>query len=541
MAKLVTLDLSEAKGHRLFPDAQIKKRTMTPQNTPALLGTGGRYGFAAAKINRLTLDFLAASRSADTDLFGDNIRLRARARKLALDNPHARKFLRMVQQNVVGPKGIQLQAKIQNANGKMTAATRKLSMRLEQEWNAWCEVGNCTADGKFSFVELQQMAIANCAREGENILKKVYGRSFNPTGFALQLLDNDQLDDTMMQILAAGNEIRLGVEVDKYRRPLAYWLWDGHPYDILGMGHIRKRVPAETCIHTYICERPAQTRGYTWMSSAILAINHLGKYEEAELVAARASAAKFATIESEGGDGYTGADEDAEGHDTNEDNTTRISGNTGEVWELDPGQKLNFIDPKHPTTQYRDFVRTMLRSIASGLLVSYPSLANDLENVNFSSIRAGLLDERDCWRIIQTWFIDHFLKPVYFAWLEMAKLTVLSDLDLTPAQWRQVAWKARGWEWVDPLKDGQATILRLQNGTSTYADELGKLGFDFEETIDERAREQAYIQKAGLRLGTDIRGIADSADDVPGGTDGSGADEADNKAKGESGGGGGSE
>jgi lambda family phage portal protein len=520
---LQLLDLSEAKATRLFPEQKTKKRTMSPENTPAILGMAGKTGFAAAKLNRLTEDWMAMSRSADNDLFGDNRRLRARARKLAIDNPHARKFLQMVKQNVVGPRGIQLQAKITNANGKMTAQTKKMSAKLEEAWNAWGEKGSCTADGKFNFTTVQQMAVVNAAREGENIAKKVYGRQFNPFGFALQAIDNDQLDDTMMVPGQNGSEIRMGVEVDRYRRPLAYWLWDGHPYDILGPGYVRRRVPADQVIHTYQCERPAQTRGYTWMSAAMLELNMYGKYNEAELVAARASAAKFMVIETDGGDGYTGEDEDAEGDDINSDGTLRMSANAGEALVLDQGQKANFIDPKHPTQAFRDFTRTALRNIASGLLVSYPNLANDLENVNFSSIRAGLLDERDCWRIIQAWFIDDFLKPVYYAWVEMAKLTVLADLNLTPEQWKQVGWKARGWEWVDPLKDGQAAILKLQNGLTTYADELGKQGLDFEETIDERAREQKYIEKAGLKMGTDIRGIADSADDVPGATDGKGS------------------
>jgi lambda family phage portal protein len=529
---LTLLDLTEAKEQRLFPPAS-KKRTMSPESVPSILGNAGQTGFAAAKINRLTEDFLASSRSADQDLFGDNRRLRARARKLAIDNPYVRKFLAMVVQNVVGPKGIQLQAKIVNANGKSTAATKKISQRIETEWNRWCQLGSCTADGRFTLAELQVMALKNVAREGENIVKYVYGREFNSTGFALQPLDNDQLDDTLMTITGDNNEIRMGVEVNQYRRPLAYWLWDGHPYDILGMGRIRRRVPASQVLHSFVIERPAQTRGYTWMAPAILDMNMLGKYYEAELVAARASAAKFAVIQQAGGEGYTGEDEDAEGADTNSDNTLRMSANAGEIPVLDEGQTLNYIDPKHPTQAFKDFSKTCLRAIASGLLVSYPSLANDLEGVNFSSIRAGLLDERDSWRVIQAWFINHFLVPIYRAWLQMAKLTVLADLNLSDEQWEQVAWKARGWEWVDPQKDAAATILRLQNGISTYADELGVFGRDFEETIDERAREQKYIENAGVKLGTDIRGINDSADDVAGGTDGAGnaaGEEDDSKA-----------
>lgn len=488
------------------------KRTLDSTSS-ALLGGSGGGGFAAAKINRLTLDFMASSRSADQDLFGDNRVLRARARKLALDNPFARKFLAMVVQNVVGPSGILLQAKVTNEHRATTAATKKINQRIEEEWTRWCRVGKCTADGRFSFSELQGMAIKNCAREGENIVKTVYGREFGECCFALQPLDNDQLDDTMMQSLPDGGSIRMGVEVTEYRRPTAYWLFTGHPNDTISNQRVRARIPAEEIIHSAIWERPAQTRGYTWMSASILSLNHYGGYTEAELVAARASAAKFLVIEQQMAEGMFGDDEDKYGESVNADGTQMMTANTGEAMVLDPGQTANFIDPKHPTQAFRDFTRTTIRNIASGLLVSYPSLANDLEGVNFSSIRAGLLDERDSWRILQRWFTDHFIWPVFNAWLRMALLTVLSDITVSPRQREQMVWRARGWEWVDPVKDASAAVLRLQNCMSTYSDELALFGRDFEETVEERSKEQNFFEALGLHVGTDIRGVADTASD----------------------------
>jgi lambda family phage portal protein len=195
--------------------------------------------------------------------------------------------------------------------------------------------------------------------------------------------------------------------------------------------------------------------------------------------------------------------------------------------ELDYGEKLNFTDPRFPTSTTKEFTQTILRDIASGLLVQYPSLANDLEGVNFSSIRAGLVDERDMWRVIQAWFITDFLEPIYFAWLRMALLTTLKDITLTADQIEMVEWRPRGWEWVDPLKDADATVLKLGNGLSTYTKELGAQGMSFEDTMDDRAREQKYVEDLQARfklrnpvvLGTDLagdqagKGVAPGAED----------------------------
>ncbi len=493
-----------------------QKRTMTPEQYQQLFSGsgGGNGGFTAARLTRLTGDFVGRNVSADQDLFGDNYRLRARARSLAVDNFMAKKFLAMVSQNVVGPAGVLMQAKVRGSNGKETAETKRINQRIEEEWSRWCKAGRCTADGKFSFVGLQILAIKNCAREGENLAKDVYGIEFNDVGYAVQILDNDQLDDSMM-LNSGENQVRMGVEVNQYGRPQAYHLFTSHPNDILGGQRARKRVPAQFVTHTAVWERPGQTRGYTWLSASMLQMNQYGKYDEAVVVASRYAASAPAYLESTAPEGYFADedDEDGGGNGRNSDGTEYLSGDTGEIPNLPPGQSIKFADPRFPTNNHQSYTRTVLRNIASGLLVSYQSLANDLEGVNFSSIRAGMLDERDSWKILQRWFIEQFLEPIFQKWLAMARLTVLSDIVLTSAQCEMISWKPRGWDWVDPLKDAQAIVLKLQNGLITYADALASLGLDFEETMTERAMEQAFLETLGITLGTDIRGQADTAED----------------------------
>jgi capsid protein len=65
------------------------------------------------------------------------------------------------------------------------------------------------------------------------------------------------------------------------------------------------------------------------------------------------------------------------------------------IQELLPGQEFAEFNPTHPTTAYKDFMKAVLRSIARGLGMAYTTLTGDLEAVNYSSIRAGLLSERD--------------------------------------------------------------------------------------------------------------------------------------------------
>jgi lambda family phage portal protein len=143
----------------------------------------------------------------------------------------------------------------------------------------------------------------------------------------------------------------------------------------------------------------------------------------------------------------------------------------------------------------------MLRGIASGLGVSYTSLANDLEAVSYSSIRQGLLEERDQWRVVQAWMIEHFCEPVYLRWLRNAL-----DFGAVPLpgnkyfKFSATQWVPRGWQWVDPRSEAEAQIVAINNGLMTRTQALAERGLDIEDVLRERAAEEELIASVGVTL-----------------------------------------
>jgi capsid protein len=59
----------------------------------------------------------------------------------------------------------------------------------------------------------------------------------------------------------------------------------------------------------------------------------------------------------------------------------------------------------------------MLRKVASSLGISYSTLTSDLTQVNFSSIRAGTIEEREVWRMLQAWLAEQLYQDIYEKWL----------------------------------------------------------------------------------------------------------------------------
>jgi lambda family phage portal protein len=124
-----------------------------------------------------------------------------------------------------------------------------------------------------------------------------------------------------------------------------------------------------------------------------------------------------------------------------------------------------------------------------------------LEAVNYSSIRAGLLDERDAWRALQYWMIQHFCRPVFADWLWMALLS--GEIALPAAKYEKflaATFRPRGWSWVDPEKDADASQKAIAAALTTYTDVLADQGKDFEDTVAQLKYERDVVDKAGIPL-----------------------------------------
>jgi len=466
-----------------------------------------RNYFAAAKVDRLTSGWMGISASADETLRMSLSRLRARARQLAADNDYARRFFKLCRSNVVGAQGIRLQVRAierETADGVVFDDTA--NRLIEEGWYEWAKKKNCTVDRRLSLIDVKQLLIETTAKDGEVFIRKVRGKSAgNPFGFALQLIEADHIDENLNETLANGNKIRMGIEFDSWNRPVAYHVLTRHPGDTVTLGYYKdkyERVLARDMVHLYSPERISQSRGVPWLVSAMRRLKMLGVYEENEVVAAGVAAAKMGFFTSPDGEGYQGDDEDSEGNLITESNP-------GMFEQLPAGVKFEAWDPQHPTAGFGAFIKAMLRGAASGLGVSYVSLANDLEGVNFSSIRQGVLEERELWKLLQTWMIEHFLEEIFEDWLLMALTTQKITLPLIKFEkFNKPIWRARGWGWVDPLKEVKSNIEAVNAGFISAQDVASEQGQDIEDVYAQLSLEGKLRKKHGVTLGNpDMQGV----------------------------------
>lgn len=444
--------------------------------------------FNGAMGGRLTMDWVAAILSADQEIKGNMRLLRARARELSRNNPVAKSYLKLLVSNVLGEKGIGYQAKVRNNDKTLNDA---LNQKIEDAWCDWGKKGNCTVDGKLSFRAMVQLVLKNIAVDGEVFVRTVKGFN-NKHRYALQLIDADQLDHLFSRYPSkTENEIRMGIEVDEWGKPVAYHINEKHPSD-LGGSLVRTRIPADQIIHLYDPERVNQTRGITWFHPCMVELRMLGGYVEAELVAARTGAAKMGFLK------YTDASAFVE---PNPDAKYRLEAQPGVIETLPPGLDFQAWSPDHPSGAFPTFVKAMLRFVASSLGVSYNALACDLEGVNYSSMRSGLLIERDQWKMLQSFMKETLLQPVFEQWISMSLLAGALVLDSRdPSKFLDGKWEPRGWMWVDPLKDVQAGILGIGAGLTSRDKLIAEQGGDVVEVFEQLAAEQELAKENDLDL-----------------------------------------
>lgn len=469
-------------------------RVRTARVAPPQKATGTRR-FDGARVDRLTASWQATNVAIDFELRSDLDRLRARSRDMAKNNEYAIKFLRMVRNNVVGPEGFKLQCRAADPNGDADVQANKA---IEAAFERWCRAGNCEVTGRLSFADVCRLQIMALARDGEMLAGLVRGRG--EFGFQLQLMDVARLA-TFENRAASGrnNAVINGVEVDQYRAPVAYHLWTGPavPGDYT---RSLQRVPASELMHKFIPLEAEQTRGIPWMHAGMRRCNDLNGYREAAVIAARVGASKMGFFQTPDGQPPPPDDKDDDGN-------FLTQASPGEFGVIPQGYQFQPFNPDYPHQQFESFVKGTLRGISSAWGVAYNSLANDLEGVNFSSMRAGAIDERDEWLVIQNFFIGAWLMPIFEIWLESALLKdaiKLPNGSALPAvklpKFTEHLWQGRRWQWVDPLKDIEAAIVAINNGLTSPQRIAAQTGMDVEDVLDQIAEFQKMAKDKGVQL-----------------------------------------
>jgi len=387
-----------------------------------------------------------------------------------------------------------------------------LKREIQELWEDW--VPEADADGRQDFYGLQTVGARALFHDGE-FLARLLPRD-PAEGLAvplqIQILEADHLDHTYNTQAQNGNQIRMGIEVDGQARRVAYYLFRDHPGEMFPMQNItRVPVPAGSVAHVFESLRPGQLRGKPRMASVIIKLKDIDECDDAELVR-RKTTAMFGGFFTETGEGPE-TDLDAAGQllgPASELSAALPAMEPGTFSKLPRGLDVKFSEPKDVSGSYVGWIQHNLRAVARGMGITYEQLTGDLTGVNYSSIRAGLLEFRRRIKRLQFQVMAHqFCRPVFNAWLDAAVLSgalrIPNYNTRTRRVYRRVEWRPDGWEWVDPQKDGRAAKDAVRNGFKSRAQFVAESGGDVDVVDREMAEDNARADGLGLVLDTDPR------------------------------------
>jgi lambda family phage portal protein len=456
-----------------------------------LLRTQYRLAYEAARKGRRQDGWLPTNMSSNAEIAAVSADLRNMARSLVRDNPHAKKGLGVLVTNKVGT-GILAQADGNNV---------RLNDRVGDRWKRWCDRADIT--GKLDFYGDQGLTERSRAESGEVLVKFVPVRMADrfDVPFRLQVIEADFIDTLKMQRFTDTHYIRNGIEYEN-NQPVAYWLFDEHPGENSAINIRRSvqsiRTPAEDVLHLFKPLRPGQTRGITDFAAVILRLRALDDYDDAEVMRKKIAACLAAFVTTAGGGLATTLlpSEAAQDGSGRRIETFR----PGMIAYPRPGESVTVADPT-PSTGYREFSSVQLHAIAAGLEIPYELLTNDLSELNYSSLRGGLVQfkaqvEADQWQIL----VPQLLAPVWTRFMqELAAVDGTVD-PATPATFTPPRFSL-----LDPAKEVPAMVLSLLSGIDSYPNVIRREGYDWLEKLDEIQEFKKAVDERGLVLTSDGR------------------------------------
>lgn len=451
------------------------------------------FQFNAAGFDRLNGGWNAHALPADWIITRNLRPLVARSREQCMNNDYAKSFLRLCRQNVVGPNGVVLKMAFKKPRGGLDAATNEA---VKAGWAEWGHKKNASVTGKRSWAAIQRQCVQSAAQDGEFFVRMIYGADAGPWGFSLQVIDPLRVSiDYNVDEWNNKNFIRHGIEFNRYGRPVAYHLTtvdEGEAeYQYAGVGYVR--VPAEEMIHGYLEDLVGQKRGLPWMATALFRMRHMAGFEDAAIINARIGASKMGFIQWQQGE--------APDFDEGEEPQMEFDAEPGAFPVLPEGAELKEWLPQYPAGDFLPVYKTLLRGATAGMGVAYNNLANDLEGVNFSSIRQGTLDEREHWKELQEWLIEDLVQPVFEAWLKYSllkgRIPGVSPALFVPLA-KAAGWQARRWQWIDPTADVDAAINSMNALLKSPGQIIREWGDDPTEVWGEFAADIQAMKDAGI-------------------------------------------
>lgn len=519
------------------PATPVNSRTKALTNNGS--SSGNPYGSAffpydAANWQTQEMgDWLPWIRSPDSEINQFRDRIVSRARDLVRNDGWANGGVMRILDNTVGT-GLRLSARPdwralkRIAPGFDATWANEYRQAVEALWRGYSEdLGKYNDVGRALPVGAQQrLALRHKLIDGESLtvsywLPERVGRGAAKYATSFLVVDPDRLSNPYQMV--DSEYLRGGVELDRYGAAIAYHIRKAHQNDYynavqsMDWERVERQDPDgwQRVLHDFESDRAGQHRGVSMFTAILGHMKMLARYYGVELQAAAISATFGTYVKSPYDPAQVQDALGASGEELSFYQNLRADWaderpallNGARIPTLAPGEDIVSVAAQHPHSNFDSFVGEMLGLFSANSGLSREQVTGDFSKSNYSSARAALLET---WKTL-TRRTDEFKRgtatPQFATWLrEVMESGELDDvlprrapdfIDAATA-YSQCSWLGVARGWVDPVKEPQGSILRMDGGLSTLQRECAEQGLDWEDVLHQRATEQALFEELGL-------------------------------------------
>ncbi len=512
------------------------------------------YSDAGASYTRKALkSFNARSSSPQEDIDFNNATLRQRSRMLYMSSPLATSAINTNRTKAVGI-GLTLKPTIDRESlGLSPEAAEEWQRHTKAEFGLWASRKDaCDAIGVNGFDALQQLALVSWLMSGDvfAVIKRRPPDRLRPYSLRIHLVEADRVRTPMEyggvtypgftngKNSDTGNRIFDGVEVDASGMVVAYHVHSTYPWEItsaedecIRVDAYGKKTGLPNILHIMSSERPDQYRGVAYLAPVMESLLQLRRYTDSALMMALVQSFFTAWIITksnpdgipfnETGDGVVGVPGSNPSEAPRGENEYGMGAGTINV--VPEGEDVRFGSPTMPVASFDTFVKTFCKLVGAGLGIPYDVLVKEY-NSSYSAARAALLDAWEEFRMRRTWFVDDFCQPVYEIWLSeaVARGRIIApgffDDPLIRAAWCSAQWIGPVQGSLDPLKEANAAVLKIQHGLKTHEQvTMEDSGGDWNANVEQLKAENEKLKAAGGGVSAQVPVTPDEKDDDEGG------------------------
>ncbi len=454
--------------------------------------------------------------SPDNDILWSLDDLRAKSRNLYMNNELAGAALKKMRTKIVGTGLLPKPTINYQIAGITKEKAREYEKIIKTKFNAWASSTNADFNRMHDFFTIQALVQLSWIMNGDAfVIPKRKKREGVDIELCLQLIEADRV---LNPNYSYGKDVKGGVEFAENGDLLRYYIANKHPAD----GHTEvKGYPVfnslgrRNILHIFEPERAGQRRGVPLLSSIIYPIKNLGRYKEAELIAAVINASMGFIVETKDADGFINSanfGSSGEEGEIPQERTDKISLEHGMGIIAKEGETIKEFTTTRPNKSYKDFVDAVYEEIGAQLEIPHEVLMSSFK-ASYSAAKASLEEAHQRFLVCRKLLERTLCQPIYEEFiLELIRNGDINcpnffESSTVRYAFTRCIWVGSGKSSLDPLKEANANSKSLENFTTTRGIIAAESGLDFDEILETRLEEDIKIAEIKKKI-QEIGGVS---------------------------------